>query len=828
MSANLWAAILDAHRPSGGPSTTHGVRGVRTGDRSNGAVVCLFPFHLEAPMTQTPTNQTLNLSVLAQQARRTTSSSAALGGVRRVVFIGNHTPRQCGIATFTAHIADSVPVPEALVVAMNDEGAHYDYPERVGLSLEQQDLAAYGRAAGQINAMHPDVVCVQHEYGIFGGPAGAHLLTTLRGLEAPIVTTLHTVLENPNPEQRAVFEELVALSAKLIVMSERAVQMLRALGVPAHKIEMVFHGVPTITLDPAQQKVRLGVQGRPLILTFGLIGRGKGLEHAIRALPEIVRAHPDALYLILGATHPHVLRHEGERYREELQALASELGVADNLRMDNRYVDQATLEQYIAAADIYLTPYLNCEQITSGTLAYAVGNGKAVVSTPYWHAEELLSEDRGVLVPFGDAPAIGRAVSALLSDPAGRAAMQARALAAGLEMRWPAVGQAYLDVFEQALAGRHAADPRPAVPRLDLTHLGSLTDPTGLYQHATGCVPNPHEGYTTDDNARALSLLAGLPAQLQTSAAGLQLARIYLGFLHAALDPVSGKFRNFMGYERRWLEAVGAENAQARAVRGLVNAAVMSSAGPLGALAEAAAELLRRARHAATDLISPRAQAIALLAASELRERPALAAEFPELEAAAQLYAANLLGLHAAASRPRWDWFEPYLSYANAELPHGLIAYGRAFGHPEALALGLRTLAWLDGQQRLPGGQFLPIGCERVYHRGEARPLWDGQPIEASVTVSACLAAMQAESERQDVWQERAERALAWLLGDNLLGLPLYDARSGGSRDGLHRDRASANQGAESTVLLWQAVADLGRAGTAARTRHRLAAMSAD
>lgn len=726
--------------------------------------------------------------------------------VRHVVLIGNHPPRRCGIASFTSDLADALAPARVLLVAMND-GQPYDYPKRVAFGIEQQDLDAYVRATGRIEALKPDMVCVQHEYGIFGGPAGSYLLTLLRGLKAPIVTTLHTVLERPSPEQWAVLEELALLSRRLVVMSGRAVELLTNLGIPAHKIVVIPHGVHAIHADHEAEKARLGLADRALILTFGLLGRGKGLEQAIRALPEVVRAHPEVTYLILGATHPHVLRHEGERYREELCDLARELGVDGHLRMDNRFVSPEELGRYLAAADIYLTPYPNPAQITSGTLAYAVGGGKVVVSTPYWHAEELLSEGRGVLVPFHDPAPLGRALVDLLDHPEERRQMAERAAAYGRQMLWPAVGRRYLAVFEEARVEaarqeRPARAPRLPAPALRLDHLAALTDGTGLFQHATGAIPNPHEGYTTDDNARALMLLVEGPESELSS----RLARSYLQFLHFALDPARGVFRNFLSYDRRWLEETGAENAQARAVRALAVAA--SSSDP--AVAASARELLARARPAALGLTAPRAQAIALLAASELLRCPALTAQHGELLAASDAYAANLTALHAEHARPGWDWFEPYLSYANAELCHGLIAYGAARGRPDWTRLGLRTLAWLDKEQRAPDGRFWPVGCERVYGRGEARPLWDGQPIEASVTVSAASAAQAADP--SGPWRGVAARALAWLLGANPLRTPLYDPLSGGCHDGLHRDHASLNQGAESTVLFWQAVLDARRA----------------
>ena len=719
--------------------------------------------------------------------------------IRRVLLLGNHTPRQCGIATFTADLADALcaaqPDLEVLIAAM-DDGHTHAYPERVALTIPQDDLGAYFTAARAINALNVDLVCVQHEFGIYGGPAGSYLLSLLRALEVPIVTTLHTVLETYSPEQYAVIEELAVLSERLVVMSQRAREFLTAQGVPAGKLDFIHHGMPLLDFQRDEEKARLNLSDREVILTFGLLSPNKGLDCAIRALPAVVKTHPKLTYLILGATHPHLREHQGETYREGLMALAQSLGVSNHVRFENRFATLDELGRFIAAADIYLTPYLNREQITSGTLAYALGNGKAVISTPYWHAEELLADDRGVLVPFQDDAALSAALLGLLDDPLRRAALEERARCYGEAMRWPAIGAQYLQVFTETRQAVSLTLPQRALPDISLRHLEALSDDTGVFQHATFTLPNPHEGYTTDDNARALMLAAACPDDPQAAL----LARRTLAFLHHALGS-DGYFRNFLSYDRRWLETRGAENAQARAVRALVTASHdLRDAGLRGA----ARQLLGLAWPAVSSLESPRAQALALmaLAARRLTDGP-----HGELDALAHRYAANLRRLYAAHATPDWPWFEPYLSYSNAKLPHGLLAYHRAYHQPAALAIALEALSWLEDVQTGPQGMFWPVGSERVYCSGEARPLWDGQPIEVYATVAADLAAYEATQDEQ--WLHLARRAVNWLLGNNPLGQSLFDPSSGGCHDGLHRGRLNMNQGAESSLALWQSVADL-------------------
>ena len=722
--------------------------------------------------------------------------------VDRIAVLSTHTPRQCGIATFANDLAQAIaharPDAEVMVVAMND-GQTYPYPVRVRRTIEQDDLAAYEAAADKLNALGIDVLSVQHEFGIFGGPAGSYLLALLRRVRAPVVTTLHTVLETFTPEQGAVIEELAALSARIVVMSERAVRFLVAQGLPREKIVFIHHGIPEVSADREAEKARLGLSGRSLILTFGLLSPNKGIEIAIRALPDVVRDFPDLIYLVLGATHPNIRARQGEAYREELVRLAADLGVGEYVRFDNRFAGADELTRVIAAADIYLTPYLNRQQITSGTLAYALGSGKAVVSTPFWYAEELLADGRGALVPFRDPAALSTVLGELLDRPDHRTEMEDRARSYGRQMRWPHVARAYTNLFDATQRARAAPVPPLRLPALTLDHVAVLMDGTGVMQHAIVAVPNLFEGYTTDDNARALQLaaLAG------DAPHALAIARRTLSFLHYALHPVTRRFRNFMSYDRRWLDEDGGENAQARAVRALVAAAH----GLRGALGSTARELLGQSWPALGGLTSPRAQAIALIA---LAERAVHETPEPAWVALADEYAGNLLRLHGDVATPPWLWFEPYLSYSNAKLPHGLIAYGRAFERPGALATGLQALRWLEGQQTAPDGAFLPVGSERSYRMGEARPLWDGQPIEAYATVAASLEAHRAVGDA--AWLAAARKALEWLLGRNALKVPLYDPGTGGCRDGLHRDRPNANEGAESTLALWLSAAEYSRA----------------
>jgi glycosyltransferase involved in cell wall biosynthesis len=729
--------------------------------------------------------------------------------MRRVALIGTYLPRQCGIATFSANLCDALaqaaPGVQWVVVPVTDTPEGYGYPPEVRFEIAEGDIAAYRRAADFLNSTSVDLVCLQHEYGIFGGVAGSHVLALLRELRMPVVVTLHTVLRDPDAAQRRVLDELAARADRLVVMTGRGARFLRErYGVPAERIAIIPHGIPDVPfVDPNFYKDQFGVEGRRVLLTFGLLSPNKGIEYVIEALPAILARHPDVVYVVLGATHPHVLRRDGESYRLELMRRAQALGVDGHVLFHNRFVTEQELMEWIGAADVYVTPYRTVEQITSGTLAYAVGAGKAVVSTPYWHAEELLADGRGVLVPFADPDAIARAVLTLLDHGAKRHAMRKRAYLFGREMIWPVVARSYLGLFEQVRAERmraprafvlKTADARPAeLPPLRLDHLERMTDDVGILQHAVFTVPNRHEGYTTDDNARALAAtvfleaLGGLPA-----AVAARLAPRYLAFLWHAFDPGTGRFRNVLGYDRRWHDAVGSEDCYGRALWAL--GLVLSRSADAG-LRGAAGRLFEHALPAATACTSPRAWAMVALGAAEYLRRfggDRLARTIVEE------MTARLLQAYRTHRADAWRWFEDVVTYGNATLPHALLAAGTVLGRPEVVATGLEALDWLLDIQQAPGGHFVPIGSQGFYRRDGERARFDQQPLEAQTAVAACLAAFRATGDAR--WQRHAQRIFEWFLGRNDLGLPVYDPATGGCRDGLHPDRVNQNQGAESTL----------------------------
>jgi glycosyltransferase involved in cell wall biosynthesis len=742
--------------------------------------------------------------------------------IRKIAFVGDYLPRKCGIATFTADVLEAVaaafPEAQCFSVSVNDIPGGYEYPEVVRFEIEEQDLASYLRAADFLNISNVDVVCLQHEFGIYGGTAGGHILAFLRELRMPVVTTLHTVLADPGTNQRRVMQGLISLSSRLIVMAERGRQMMLDIyQAPANKIELIPHGIPdTSFTDPNEFKDQFGVEGKIVMLTFGLLSPNKGIENVLNALPPIVAEFPQVVYIVLGATHPHELREHGEAYRQSLEILAKKNNVEKNVIFYNQFVDIDSLKDFIGAADFYITPYLNEAQITSGTLAYAFGSGKAVVSTPYWHASELLADGRGVLVPFGDSAAIARETAALLRDGARRHAMTLNAWTLGREMIWSSVAKRYMQAFESSrLAGAaHARrslatktlDRKPRdLPELKLNHLLRMTDSTGIFQHAAFSTPNFLEGYCIDDNARALVLTVLLGEAREDQQERMRtLATTYVSFMHYALMPATNRFHNHMSFDRRWLDPQGSEDSHGRALWAL---GVCVGRSPFRTFHMLAAQLFAQTLPPVAEFTSPRAWAFTLIGIHEYLRRLGGDVMVKQMR---EVLTTRLMAILDAHSFSDWHWFETELSYDNAKLAHALILSGTGTGRTDVFERGLKTLRWLVEMQTSERGHFRPIGSNGFHVRGGPRADFDQQPIEAQATVSACLCAYRATS---DVWwYEQAQKAFDWFLGWNDLGLEIYQPETGGCADGLHIDRVNENQGAESTLAFLLSLVEMRQA----------------
>jgi glycosyltransferase involved in cell wall biosynthesis len=755
----------------------------------------------------------------------------AVRSLGRLAFIGNSLPRRCGIATFTTDLQQAVsksrPHAETAIVAMTDHGDPYDYPAAVRLQINDANLEEYARAADALNAEQFEVVCLQHEFGIFGGEAGSYILALLARLSMPIVTTLHTVLAEPSPLQRSVLNGIIDASSTLIVMAVKGRDLLRTVyDVPAEKIEVIPHGIPDAAFaEPDAAKARLGFSRKPVILTFGLLSANKGIEVMIDAMPSILKSRADAVYVVLGATHPNLVRREGEAYRESLMARARSLGVEEHIVFLNQFVDLPTLLDYISMCDIYVTPYMNEAQMTSGTLAYSFGLGKAVVSTPYWHARELLAGGHGILVPFGDSNTIGAEIAGLLTDDVRRQAMRRQAYSSSRSMTWERTAERYLAVFEPARSahsfrliarqGGNAALPdSPTAPPMQLDHLLSMCDDTGLFQHAIHSVPDRSHGYCVDDNARAL-LLACVLNDLDEERLSEPLTARLAAFVQHAWNPDKRRFRNFMSFDRRWLEDMGSEDSHGRTIWALGECA-RNDASP--SRRRWAASLFEEALPAVEHFNSPRAWAFTLLGLNGYCFAVAENSRARELR---HMFADRLMSMLSSVETKDWVWFEDGLAYDNARLPQALIETGMSAGRPTYVTAGLRSLRWLMRMQTSSAGIFRPVGSESFHDRRQLPRAFDQQPLEATATISACLAAWRADGNPR--WKADAARAFAWFLGSNDLSSPLIDLETGSCRDGLHPDRTNENRGGESAVSYLLGLAEIRQLERAVGHRTRAA-----
>jgi glycosyltransferase involved in cell wall biosynthesis len=713
---------------------------------------------------------------------------------RRVALIGNYTPRKCGIATFTADIFDKLaefhPEIAVDVYALDDPRQPQAYGGIAG-TVVWDDPESYAAAAKRINDSGVDAVWLQHEYGIFGGPDGEMVLDFVDRLAAPLILTPHTVLGDPSVRQRHILERLIQRASRIMVMSRHSRDLLvERYHAPAEILEVVPHGAPDRPFGRQEEfKARLGLGGRTVLMTFGLLGPGKGLECVIEALPDVVAKHPEVVYRIVGATHPNLVASEGEAYRERLIALADELGVADHVLWENRFVETDELLDQLEACDIYVTPYLNLQQSTSGTLSYAVALGKAVVSTPYLHARELLAGGAGELVEPRSAGAIADAINHLLDDRARLASLQRRAYARGRETIWPRFAEGAAALIEGAIV--HQAPPAPVTRAPSLDSVLAMSDATGMLQHAIGIVPDRLHGYCLDDNVRALMLMnvaEGLePKERQ------RCWQIYASFVQHAWNPEAGAFRNFMRFDRSWCEDIGSEDSNGRTLWALGQTIEMA-ADPSKAFW--ARRWYDTALPHCTGFGSPRAVAFAMLgAAARLRA--------DDHEASRTFLAEGADFLHRlldAERRPDWAWFEAVLGYDNPRLSQALIEAGLALGDKRHTAAGLDSLRWIARQQVAANGHFRPVGSETFGHHHASLP-FDQQPLEAQAAIEAAASAWRAE--REPKWQQHALAAWRWFFGANDRGVVLADLATGRCRDGVNPRGANENCGAES-ILAFQ------------------------
>ncbi len=756
----------------------------------------------------------------------------------KVLFIGTYVPKECGIATFTSDLLNSVSGEDndvhCEVIALNDPSETYDYPEEVVFQIQRDRIEDYYQAADYINQSDIDIVCLQHEFGLFWGNAGDYIFALLSGINKPVISTMHTVIREPEPEYRVSTEKLIRYSEKLIVMSQTAVEMLKDIyKVPEDKIELIFHGVPDYPFNNCSKyRNRLNLKGSPLVLTFGLLSQNKGIESMLDALPEVVNQYPDIVYLILGATHPVIKKNFGETYRQYLQNKVSELGLEKNVLFHDKFVEKEELCNYILASDIYVSPYLSREQIVSGALTYAIGMGKAIVSTPYWYAQEMLSDNRGLLVDFGDAGGLRKSLLHLIENPEECDKMRKKAYDFGRKMTWKNVGKQYNKVFTRALKNYSAYSTSKKfnflpnhLPEVKLDYLKLLTDDVGIIQHTNLGVPARHYGYSTDDVGRALVALTQLIDNQKKAEELWKLITTYLSFLeHAQTD--TGHFHNFMSYKREFLDEKGSEDTLGRAIYGLGH--VVSCPYLSKNIRTLAHTLMSRARPEMEKLNYPRAKAYAMCGLYEMLRTDVDTDEFESVfnsrrdavksldslvskdtfESIFVSHANSLVDLYEANHKEDWNWFEPTVTYSNAKLSESLLLAYNYTKDRTYRKVGLETLDFLTEIQ-WKGDFFDMVGNQGWYSYNGEKPIFDQQPIEAGYLTQAYVSAYEIVRDRK--YLELARYAFEYFLGRNRLQTVMYDYSTGAVCDGLNRDGMNCNQGAESVICFLMALSSLNK-----------------
>ena len=728
----------------------------------------------------------------------------------KIAYISTYPPRECGIATFNQNLMRAIhanfPKRDKLleggfVVALNDsESFHeYEYPEEVKYVIRQNSQKDYIRAANYINTSDADVCIMEHEFGIYGGESGIYILPLINRLEKPLISILHTILKEPSYVQRIIIREIAEQSSKVIVMSKRAVEFLTTIyEIPLSKIQIIEHGVPDVEapeLNPVNNLSQF--KNHRVLLTFGLISRNKGLETVVKALPEIVAKHPDVMYVVLGNTHPGVIKNSGEEYRDHLKSLATQLGVSKNLAFINKFVPEEELVNYLTACEIYVTPYLNEAQITSGTLSYAVGAGAAVVSTPYWHATELLDQNRGRLFDFKDTDALAGIVNELLDNDDALNELKDNAYEYGMHLRWPVTGAEYIKVaqescrnhdFSEKILRNSIVDPE-ILPKFSLTHVIRLTDDTGIVQHAKYGIPNLKEGYCLDDNARAL-IMALMAYQRNKSKEAFELLPVYLSYIHY-MQTDDGNFRNFLSFNRQYLDEVGSEDSFGRTIWALGH---LISCAASNSYREFALEIFRRSYPHFKTLTHLRGMANTIIGISLYLQ------VFPTDEGMVNTLAEltqPLLDAYERNQAEDWQWFEEKMTYDNAILPLALLHSAEITGNEKAKKIAMKTMAFLD-KLTLSNGYLSPVGNDGWYYKGKTFPIYDQQAIETMAMVLMHFQAYQIFREPEYI--EKMFLCYKWFLGENTLRAPLYDHETKGCCDGLLPTGINRNQGAESTL----------------------------
>jgi glycosyltransferase involved in cell wall biosynthesis len=660
----------------------------------------------------------------------------------KFAYIGTYPPRECGIGTFTKNLFTSISYdnrtkrnsPEGFVVAMDEPEETYDYPPEVKFTVRQEHQRDYIRAAKFINISGADLCILEHEFGIFGGEHGVYILPLLHRLEIPLLVTFHTVLKTPSYTQKAIIQEICKMANKVVVMSNKAIEFLTSIyNIAEEKIVLIEHGVPDLQFSQKLSKKEFNLEDKNVLLTFGLISRNKGIETVIKALPKVVEKYPEVLYMILGKTHPNVLRYSGEEYRNYLRRLIINLNLENHVFFLNEFIDQKDLFKYLSATDIYVTPYMNEAQITSGTLSYAIGVGSAVISTPYWHAQELLADGRGILFNFNNSEELSNILLELLDKPDVLKNLRKKAYDYGRKITWPRMGEQYITQAEEILREKPQVIVRKetkidplVLPPFSLVHAKRLTDDTGIIQHAKFGVPNLKDGYCLDDNARAL-LMVLMTYRQKKDPLALELLPIYLSYIHY-MQNKDGTFRNFLSFNRDFLDEVGSEDSFGRAVWAL---GYLLGNAPNDAYYQSGKLIFSNASPNFENLQSIRGIANTMIGISYfLRGNLSDESMIERL----RNFAYKLINQYEEERSASWKWFEPLLAYDNAILPLALLHSADILNDDKISEVALETMDFLT-QITLGHGYLSLIGNKNWYKKDGERSVFAQQPVDTLAMV---------------------------------------------------------------------------------------------
>jgi glycosyltransferase involved in cell wall biosynthesis len=710
----------------------------------------------------------------------------------KICFLSNFPPKECGIATFTQDLITSLnkkfnPKVKSRVIALNEESSIYNYDSRVIMQMNKDYLEDYINMAKKINRSDKiKLVCIQHEFGIFGGEYGSYIIPFLETIEKPVVVTFHSVLPEPNNLRKNVVKFICDKSAAVIVMAESAVDILnRDYGVSRNKVHVILHGIPDTPMKPAEPlKKKLRLENKIVLSTFGLLSRGKGIEYMIKALPYLVKKYPNILYVIIGETHPVIRKREGEEYRNYLVDLVKKLKLQDNVKFYNKYLDLNEIIEYLLATDIYICTNLEKNQIVSGTLSYALGCGKAVVSTPNIYAEEVLSNDRGVLAEFQNPKSFADGIDKLLSDEKWKKRIEQNAYAFGRSMIWSNVASSYLHLFNKVVKLREETTEK--YPKIKLNHLKNLTDEIGCIQFSKLSTPDSSSGYTVDDNARAL-IVSTIHDRLYNSEISKELSSTYLNFLERVHDE-EGKF-NDMTYEDNKLIRTS-EDAIGRTLWALGH--FINNSNNEEHISKAKIMFDKSHPHIQEDS-SPRAKAFSIIGLYHYYKKYNNEAILSKIKQLVD----TLVESYKKESTEEWNWFESYLTYSNSKLPEVLFLAYNLTKNPEYLEIAEKTLKFLTNLVFFKD-ELSPIGQNGWYNRNGIRSFFDQQPIDASSMVQTYLTAYAITN--NDNYYNNAVLAFNWFLGKNHLKQMIYNDVTGGCHDGLSKSSINLNQGAESTI----------------------------